>query len=117
MLLKQIVLLGITFGALGLFADQVIDCGVFKTKTLFDLCNRYTTEQGKIQCFQAGKNAKLDPCALGFCDTYTSEDGCTGCIVVVRNKQYSVAELQQCNQFSEEDVATSCMDASGTPFP
>ena len=98
-----------------LAADVTPDCGPVQLKTLTDVCKRYTTSEGKVLCFQAGKDAKLDQCALGFCDTYHTEDGCTQCIRVIRNKKYSVDALKQCNQFSEESVATSCMDASGTP--
>ena len=96
--------------------DAAPDCGPVSSKTLVDLCKRYTTSEGKVLCFQAGKDAKFDGCALGFCDTYKSEDGCTQCITVIRNKKYTVDELKQCNQFSDESVATSCMDAAGSPM-
>ena len=92
------------------------ECGPVSGRTLVDVCKKYTTETGKVGCFEAGKNARLDQCALGFCDTYHSEDGCTRCIIAIKNKTYKTDEIMDCNQFTDEEVATTCMEASGTPI-
>ena len=89
------------------------DCGSLTARSLFYVCNRIQEPNLQGQCFNAGRNAYLDQCALGACDRYQTAQGTIGCIDAIANREYTLSEVLDCDSITAEATSNQCFAATG----
>jgi hypothetical protein len=88
-------------------------CGSLTARTLAYVCNRINDVELTIQCFEAGRDALLDECALGACDRYNDAPPTVQCIRAISGREYTLEEVLACDRITDVDQTTRCFAAAG----